>query len=65
MNDMNRTININNIEVGNEIVNLGEVLEIDEQEEQFSIVISRHNQKQVFKFLKDEQLHIFISGIDL
>jgi hypothetical protein len=62
MSSMIITININDIEVGNNIVNLGEVLEIDDQKEQFSIVILRHNQKQVFKFLKDEQLHILISA---
>lgn len=62
MSSMIITININDIEVGNNIVNLGEVLEIDEHKEQFSIVILRHNQKQVFKFMKDEQLHILISA---
>lgn len=62
MSSMIITINIKDIEVGNNIVNLGEVLEIDEHNEQFSIVILRHHQKQVFKFLKDEQLHILISA---
>ncbi len=48
--------NIANLQTGDFIVNLGEVLETDELTNTFSIVILRNNQKQVFTFDKNERL---------
>lgn len=48
--------NIANLQTGDFIVNLGEVLETDELTNTFSIVILRNNQKQVFTFDKNDRL---------
>jgi len=51
-------IHIKELKVGNHIVNLGKVLEIEPSEYSYSIVIERLNQKQVFKFDSNEMLYI-------
>ncbi len=48
-----KTIPLSELKVGEILVNLGELLEIEEQEEYFTLVISRIGEKQVFKFEKD------------
>jgi hypothetical protein len=50
---------ISALEKGDHILNLGEVLEIEEGKEIYSIIVLRMNQKQVFKFEKD--IHLYIS----
>ena len=45
-----------NLKRGDFIVNLGEILEIDELTNLYSIVILRNNQKQVFTFNKNDRL---------
>lgn len=51
-------VSIKNLKVGNILINLGEVLEIEKQSNCFSVVISRNNEKQVFKFFEDQKLLI-------
>lgn len=48
-----KEIKINELKVGNTLINLGQVLEIEEKSECFFVVIARNNEKQVFKFLSD------------
>ncbi|MFF5382922.1 hypothetical protein [Pedobacter suwonensis] len=52
-------IHISNIQVGTFIVNLGVILEIDEKDNFFNLVISRMNEKQVIKFERDVSLIIY------
>ncbi|MBT2560093.1 hypothetical protein J7E50_02510 [Pedobacter sp. ISL-68] len=52
-------IQISDIQVGTFIVNLGVILEIDEKDNFFNLVISRMNEKQVIKFEKDVSLIIY------
>ncbi|WP_316811717.1 hypothetical protein [Pedobacter heparinus] len=49
---------ISDLEPGDSILNLGEVLEIEENKEIYSIIILRMNQKQVFKFEKNICLYV-------
>lgn len=49
---------ISELRTGDSILNLGEVLEIEENAETYAIIILRMNQKQVFKFEKDISLYI-------
>jgi len=48
--------NIGSLRTGDFIVNLGEVLEIDELTNAYSVVVRRSNQKQVFTFDKEDLL---------
>ncbi|SEI40641.1 hypothetical protein SAMN04487995_0449 [Dyadobacter koreensis] len=47
---------IGGLRTGDFIVNLGEVLEIDELTNAYSVVVRRSNQKQVFTFDKEDLL---------
>ncbi|WP_316818007.1 hypothetical protein [Pedobacter nyackensis] len=47
-----KTINISELTTGSILANLGEVLEIEEKEDYYSLIISRMQEKQVFKFNK-------------
>lgn len=51
-----KEISMASLKTGDLIINLGEVLEIDEQVNIYSIVVFRNNQKQVFTFSKTDQL---------
>ena len=51
-----RETSVSNLKEGDFIVNLGEILEIDELTNLYSIVILRNNQKQVFTFNKNDRL---------
>lgn len=52
------TTAISDLKPGDIILNLGEVLEIEENPEIYSIIIFRMNQKQVFKFEKNINLYL-------
>lgn len=45
---------ISNVRIGQYLANLGEVLEIEEQESHFCLIIGRLNEKQVIRFGKEE-----------
>lgn len=49
-------IHISGIQVGTFIVNLGVILEIDEKDNFFNLVIPRMSEKQVIKFHKNVSL---------
>ncbi len=49
---------ISEIEVGAFVVNLGQVIEIEKQENHYNLIISRLREKQVIKFEKDTSLVI-------
>lgn len=53
-----RTMGISDLTVGDKLVNLGEILEITEREESYSIVILRMEQRQVWTFGKTDELII-------
>lgn len=53
-----RTINISELKEGAILANLGEVLEIEERHDYYCLVISRMQEKQVFKF--DKMTHLII-----
>lgn len=53
-----KEINVNALEIGNILINLGKVLEIEEQPTCYSVVITRNKEKQVFKFSLNENLTI-------
>ena len=53
-----QTIPIPELEVGNILVNLGLVLEISQENDEFSIVIERMGERQVWRFNKKENLTI-------
>lgn len=55
-----KELNIKDLKVGDTLVNLGQVLEIEEKSGCFFIVIARNNEKQVFKFFSD--VHLVITG---
>lgn len=46
-------VHISKIKAGVFLANLGELLEIEERDEYYALVISRMKEKQVFKFEKD------------
>lgn len=48
-----KAIHISEIETGTIIVNLGLVLEVEELDRHYNLVISRLNEKQVMKFDKE------------
>ncbi|TDO20919.1 hypothetical protein [Pedobacter duraquae] len=52
-------IDIKHLKIGDELVNLGKVLEIEILPNKFSVVIYRLNQKQVFFFNSDDILIIY------
>ena len=49
---------ISELKPGDNILNLGEVLEIEESPEMYAVIIFRMTQKQVFKFEKDMNLYL-------
>lgn len=53
-----KAISISNLVAGDIIVNLGTLLEIIENEDSFSLVIDRMEQRQVWNFNKTEELII-------
>lgn len=58
MQAMHEEIRTDKLKVGEYIVNLGSILEIEEEELCFSMVIERMNQRQVFRFNKTDVLLI-------
>jgi hypothetical protein len=53
-----KAISISNLAAGDILVNLGTLLEIIENEDSFSLVIDRMEQRQVWNFNKTEELFI-------
>nr|WP_068892412.1 hypothetical protein [Pedobacter panaciterrae] len=53
-----KAISISNLATGDVIVNLGILLEIIENEDYFSLVIDRMEQRQVWNFNKTEEVII-------
>ena len=51
-------IHISNLKQGDNIINLGTVIEIEQRKDVYAIVILRMDQKQVIHFLGDEMLFI-------
>jgi len=51
-----QTVLISEIKAGDNLVNLGPVLEITELEDSFSLVIERMQERQVWRFEKSELL---------
>ena len=57
--DMNlKEINVKDLKIGNTLINLGEVLEIEDHPSYYSIVILRNNEKQVHKFFIGQKVVI-------
>lgn len=48
---------ISELQPGDKLLNLGEVIEIEEGPEIYAVIIYRMSQKQVFKFEKDASLY--------
>ncbi|ATP55092.1 hypothetical protein CPT03_00715 [Pedobacter ginsengisoli] len=53
-----KAINISALVVGDIMVNLGPVLEIIENDNHFSLIIDRMEQKQIWSFNKTEEVFI-------
>lgn len=51
-----QTKKISDLNVGDKLVNLGEIQEIMEKEESIALVILRMNQRQVWTFGKEDEL---------
>lgn len=49
---------VTDLDPGHILVNLGELLEIEERDEYFVLVIFRMKEKQVFKFEKETKLMV-------
>lgn len=49
-------VHVSKIEAGVVLANLGKLLEIEERNDYYTLIISRMNEKQVFKFEKDTVL---------
>lgn len=49
-------VHISKIKTGVVLANLGELLEIEERDDCYALIISRMNEKQVFKFEKNTEL---------
>jgi hypothetical protein len=49
-------ISIEELCIGHNLVNLGKVLEIEERESCYSLIIDRMHEKQVWQFNKGQQL---------
>lgn len=53
-----KAVSISELTIGDSLVNLGTVLEINENENSFSLVIERMGQRQVWDFSKTEEVII-------
>jgi len=53
-----KAVSISELTIGDSLVNLGTVLEINENENSFSLVIERMGQRQVWNFSKIEEVVI-------
>lgn len=53
-----QTLSISSLKVGDNLVNLGPILELAELNDSFSVVIYRMRERQVWRFDKNEQLLI-------
>ena len=60
-----KTIPIRLLCVGDILVNLGPVLEIMEESGSFSLVIQRMQERQVWRFQKDEELTVRRSELSI
>ncbi len=49
-------VDIDRLQLGDFLVNLGEILEIEERDNYFYLVIDRMNERQVWKFNKTDKL---------
>ncbi len=57
-----KSISISTLVAGDILVNLGNVLEISEEAEAYCLVIERMQERQVWRFRKDEELFIKLGG---
>lgn len=55
---MFKILEIADLSVGDKLVNLGEVLEINESDHNYSLVIARMGQRQVWTFNKGSELFV-------
>ncbi|WP_235964404.1 hypothetical protein [Pedobacter gandavensis] len=55
---MFKNLEIANLSIGDKLINLGEVLEISEYEDYYSLVIARRGQRQVWTFGKEEEVYV-------
>lgn len=55
---MFKNLEIANLSIGDTLINLGEVLEISEYEDYYSLVIARRGQRQVWTFGKEEEVYV-------
>ncbi len=55
---MFKNLEIANLSIGDTLINLGEVLEISENEDCYSLVIARRGQRQVWTFGKEEEVYV-------
>ena len=53
-----QNISIEKLRIGDNVINLGEVLEVEERESRYDVIIWRMNAKQVWGFEKDKVLVI-------
>jgi|GEM_PF-2985284 len=58
MNDI-REKRITELAPGFYVLNLGSILEIVQETHQYALVISRRNEKQVFRYPKDAKLWVY------
>ncbi|QDW25153.1 hypothetical protein FFJ24_010155 [Pedobacter sp. KBS0701] len=54
-----KQIKAKDLKVGNYLINLGQVQDIDKDPDYYHVVIVKHNEKQRYKFLPGEDLLIF------
>ncbi len=55
---MFKNLEIANLSIGDKLINLGEVLEISENEDCYSLVIARRGQRQVWTFDKEQEVYV-------
>lgn len=55
---MFKTLEMADLSVGDRLINLGEILEIEESDYNYSLVIARMGQRQVWTFNKESALFV-------
>lgn len=55
---MFKILEMADLSVGDRLINLGEILEIDESDYNYSLVIARMGQRQVWTFHKESALFV-------
>ncbi|GAA4213065.1 hypothetical protein GCM10022289_44720 [Pedobacter jeongneungensis] len=54
-----KQVKAKDLKAGNYLINLGQVHQIDKDSDYYHVLITKHNEKQVYKFLPGEELLIF------